>query len=68
MQLIEDISRVPQTIIACCILHNICIMMNDQAKVDNETEPENDEDDDNNPPILVAGAVQIIEAIRQLFV
>ena len=40
-------------------------MMNDQ--IDNEVEPENHEDD-NNPPISVAGAMQIRQAIRQLFV
>ena len=41
-------------------------MVNDQ--IDNEIEPENDDDDDNNPPVPIVGAMQIREAIRQLFV
>ena len=61
MQLMEDISRVPQTIIAQ-LLHNICVMMNDE--IDNEVEQENNDDDNNNPQ----GAMQIKEAMRQLFV
>ena len=63
MQLMEDISRVPRTINAYCILHNICIMINDQ--IDNEVEPEDDDDDD-NPPTPVTGVMQIRESIRQL--
>lgn len=37
-QLDESIDKIPQTIIACCILHNICLNMHDDTDVD----PHND--------------------------
>ena len=30
----EDTDRVPSTIIACCVLHNICLLANDDTDVD----------------------------------
>lgn len=36
----EDHQRIPDTIIACCVLHNICIMQGDDLDV------EEDRDDD----------------------
>ena len=41
-ELYEDIELVSHTIIACCILHNICIDMDDYDTSDN------DDDDDSN--------------------
>ena len=50
----ENISRVLRTIIAYCILHNICIVINDQIDIEVELE---DDDDDDNPPVPVAGVM-----------
>ena len=30
----EDTDRVPSTIIACCVLHNICLLANDDTDID----------------------------------
>ena len=34
LKLDESIDKIPQTIIACCILHNICIDVHDGMDVD----------------------------------
>ena len=41
----EDSNRIPDTIIACCILHNICIIRGDHYEIDND---DDDDDDDCN--------------------
>ena len=38
----------PQTIITCCILHNICILMGDQLDEDDDDNDDNDSDDDDD--------------------
>jgi len=43
-QLEESTERVPQTIITCSILHNICILMDDQ--LDEDDDDNSDDDDD----------------------
>lgn len=45
-QLEESTNRVPQTIITCCILHNICIRMDDQLDEDDDSDNDDDSDDD----------------------
>lgn len=45
-QLEESTERVPQTIITCCILHNICILMDDQLDEDDDDEDDDSDDDD----------------------
>ena len=45
-QLEESTDRVPQTIITCCILHNICIHMDDQLDDDDDDDDDDDSDDD----------------------
>ena len=45
VKLDESIDKIPFTVIACCILHNICIDIRDDVDVD----PEHDEPDDLPP-------------------
>ena len=40
----EDSERIPDTIIACCILHNICIIRGEDF--DGEQDDSDDDDDD----------------------
>lgn len=44
-QLEESTERVPQTIITCCILHNICILMDDQLDEDEDDDSDDDDGD-----------------------
>ena len=44
-ELYEDIELVSHTIIACCILHNNCIDMNDYDTSDNDDDDDNEHDD-----------------------
>jgi len=37
----EDVSRIPTTIIACCVLHNICKEMGDNTPIEMENNPAN---------------------------
>lgn len=41
----EEQERVPDTIIACCVLHNICVLRRDEYEVDLDDEDDNDHDD-----------------------
>lgn len=41
----EDHKRIPDTIIAYCVLHNICIIRGDEF--DGDVEDDSDDDDDN---------------------
>lgn len=41
----EDSDRIPDTIVACCILHNICIIRGDRYEIESD-----DSDDDNGIP------------------
>ena len=38
----------PRTVIACCILHTICMDMNDEFDPDDNSDDDDDDDDDNN--------------------
>lgn len=40
----EDSDRIPDTIIVCCVLHNICVLQGD------ELDDSDDDDDDSGPP------------------
>lgn len=44
-QLEESTNRVPKTIITCCILHNICIYMDDELEEDDDDDESDDDDD-----------------------
>ena len=46
----EDHWRIPNTIIACCVLHNICIIRGDEFEgdADDNSDDDDDDDDDNN--------------------
>ena len=44
-QLEESTDRVPKTIITCCILHNICIYMDDELEEDDDDDESDDDDD-----------------------
>ncbi len=43
----EDSDRIPDTIIACCVLHNICILRGDELDIDDS----DDDDDEGGPPL-----------------
>ena len=60
-ELYEDIELVSHTIIACCILHDICIDMNDYDTSDNDDDDDSDHYDDYRDN---AGQA-VREAIRQ---
>lgn len=61
--LYEDIDLVPHTIIACCILHNICIDMNDNYDTSDDDDDDSDNDDDCRDRDNAGQTVR--EAIRQ---
>ena len=45
----EDSDRIPDTIIACCILHNICIIRGDHYEIDNiDVDDDDDDSEDDN--------------------
>lgn len=45
----EDSDRIPDTIVACCILHNICIIRGDNYEIDDDDD-DDDSDADNGIP------------------
>lgn len=47
----EDTERIPDTIIACCVLHNICILRGEDYDVSDDSE---DDDDGNDDPTQAA--------------
>ena len=56
----EDSDRLPDTIIACCVLHNICVLRGDELDIDDsddDDDSDNDDDDDGSPPSQAAAAV-----------
>lgn len=57
----EDSDRIPDTIIACCVLHNICVLRGDELDIDDS---DDDDDDDGGPPLSQAAAA-ILQAIVQ---
>ena len=47
----EDKERIPDTIMACCILHNICILQGDDSVIDVDDDSDSDcESDDDGAP------------------
>lgn len=50
----EDSDRIPDTIIACCVLHSICVLRGDELDIDDS---DDDDDDDGGPPSEAAAAV-----------
>lgn len=57
----EDKERVPATIIACCILHNICVMRGDEY--DGELARDDDDDDDEENTVGTATARNTLQAV-----
>ena len=55
----EDSDRIPDTIIACCMLHNICVLRGDELDIDDSDDDDSndDDDDDCSPPFQAAAAV-----------
>ena len=54
----EDSDRIPDTIIACCVLHNICVLRGDELDIDDSDDDDSDDDDDDGgPPSQAAAAV-----------
>lgn len=49
----ENTSKVPRTILACCILHNICILRGDELDDSDYSSDDDDDDDDGNAPVAV---------------
>ena len=54
----EDHWRIPNTIIACCVLHNICIIRGDEFEGDADDNSNDDDDDDNGVPSQAANGVR----------
>lgn len=48
---LTDITKIPQFIIACCVMHNICILQNDNMEIVVHSNDENV-----TPGIVAAGA------------
>lgn len=60
----EDQARVPDTIIACCILHNICVMRGDEYDGDLfNDDTDDDDDDDADNAVARASARNTLQAI-----
>lgn len=59
----EDSDRIPDTIIACCILHNICIVRGDRYEIDNDDDDDDDDDNDDDNVIPSRGAQGIRRAL-----
>ena len=59
----EKISNVPLTILACCVLHNICIIVGDPSIIDPVDDDDEDEDSFNGGVQL--GASDIRDNIMQ---
>ena len=63
-ELYESIEIIPYTVIACCILHNICVEMNDDFECSDDSDSDdNDTDDDRDN----AGNM-VCDAIRQFLI
>ena len=64
----EDTLRVPTTVIACCVLHNLCIEIEDDATIEpvfiQEDVDLDDEDGDDLPTVNEDGK-QLRETIRR---
>ena len=54
----EDHWRIPNTIIACCVLHNICIIRGDEFEGDADDNSDDDDNDDNGVPSQAANGVR----------
>ena len=54
----EDHWRTPNTIIACCVLHNICIIRGDEFDGDLDDDSDDDDDDDHGVPSQAASGVR----------
>ena len=50
----EDSDRIPDTIVACCVQHNICVLRGDELDIDDsdddDSDDDHDDDDDGGPP------------------
>ena len=54
----KDSDRIPDNIIACCVLHNICVLRGDELDIDDSDDDDSDDDDyDSGPPSQAAAAV-----------
>ncbi|PFX23161.1 Angiopoietin-related protein 7 [Stylophora pistillata] len=64
----EDTLRVPTTVIACCVLHNLCLEMEDDATIEPvfiHNDVDFDVEDSDDLPITSEGGKQLRETIRQ---
>ena len=60
----EEKERVPNTIIACCILHNICVMIGDEYEADLDDDDDDDDNDDDDRNIMATtSARDTLEAV-----
>jgi len=58
----DQSDRVPDTIIACCVLHNICMLRGDLYDDDVDSDDDDDDDDGNDGPPSGA-ASDVLEAV-----
>ena len=54
----EDHWRTPNTVTACCVLHNICIIRGDEFDGDVDDDSDDDDDDDNGVTSQAASGVR----------
>ena len=57
----EDHNRIPDTIVACCILHNICILRNEELDLGHDDN--DDEDDDLDCGVPTEAARGVLQAV-----
>ena len=58
-----DSDRISDTIIACCILHNICIVRGDRYEIENDDDDDDNDDNDDDNGIPSQGAQGIRRAL-----
>ena len=70
----EDSDRIPDTIIACCLLHSICVLRGDKIDIDDsddddddddvdDDDADDDDDDDGAPPPPFQTAAAVLQAL-----
>ena len=59
----EDSDRIPDTIIACCVLRNICILRGDEFDIDDIDDDDSDDDDNESAPPPSHAAAAVLQAL-----
>ena len=60
----EDTDRVPDTTVSCCVLHNICLLANDDTEIEPvDYDGDDDSDKENDIGSLIRDANDVVQAI-----